>query len=133
MYGVSAERKKQDFSEREKMKNAENKKEPTPTATQAYRTAKFDIANLLGWFECELSRTHETIDWADVGSLNEVRSDLIKTLSFLSGFQEKQIADSLGELSNDNIDEVFESLKNAPQPDWDAITKEFRKHTTENE
>jgi len=100
---------------------------------QAYKSAKFDISNLLGWFECEMGKEPEKIDWACVGSLNEVRKDLIQTLAFCSGISEKQIQESLEELNNVNIDEIFENLNNAPQPDWKAVTKDFRRHATENE
>ena len=81
------------------MANAENKKEPT--AKEAYATARYDIANLLGWFECELAKGSEKT-WSQVGSLQKVRSDLIETLSFFSGNETKMIEDSLGELHNEN-------------------------------
>lgn len=94
---------------------------------EEYKKAKFDIANLLGWFDCELAKETNT------GSPIDARRELIRALALFSGKSEKQIQDSLGELSNDNIDEVFDDLRNAPQPDWDAITKEFRKHAAKNE
>jgi len=112
------------------MANAENKKEPT--AKEAYATARYDIANLLGWFECELAKDSEKT-WGQVGNLQKVRRDLIETLSFLSGNKTKMIEDSLGELNNDNVDEVFEKLRNAPQPDWDAVKKDLRRHAAKNE
>jgi hypothetical protein len=63
----------------------------------AYQTAKSDIANLLGWFECELQKEPETIQWPRVGTLNHVRQNLIETLSFLSGFETREIENSLEE------------------------------------
>lgn len=66
---------------------------------QEYKKAKFDIANLLGWFECELGKELKEVDWSHVGSLIEVRRELIQTLAFLSGFEEKQIQQSLEELT----------------------------------
>jgi lipopolysaccharide biosynthesis regulator YciM len=96
-------------------------------ANEENKTAKFDIANLLGWFECELAK--ET----NAGSPVDARRELIRALAVYSGISKKQIQDSLGELSNDNIDEVFEELRNAPQPDWDAVTRDFRKHAAKSE
>lgn len=63
----------------------------------AYETAKSDIANLLGWFECELAKEPESIQWPRVGTLNHVRQNLIETLSFLSGFETREIENSLEE------------------------------------
>lgn len=67
-------------------------------AKTAYETAKSDIANLLGWFECELQKEPETIQWPRVGTLNHVRQNLIETLSFLSGFETREIENSLEEI-----------------------------------
>ena len=67
-----------------------------------YETAKNDIANLLGFFQCELSKTPDKIDWGHVGSLQKVRGDLVSTLAFLSGFSEDQINDTLIETRIDN-------------------------------
>lgn len=66
-------------------------------AKTAYETAKKDIANLLGWFECELAKERATIDWTHVGTLNKVRHDLLGTLSFLSGFDIESIKETLEE------------------------------------
>ena len=63
----------------------------------AYQTAKNDIANLIGWFECESQKEPETIQWLRVGTLNHVRQNLIETLSFLSGFETREIENSLEE------------------------------------
>lgn len=63
----------------------------------AYETAKKDIANLLGWFECELPKTPDKIDWAHVGTLNHVKENLLETLSFLSGFEVETIKENLEE------------------------------------
>jgi hypothetical protein len=63
----------------------------------AYTEAKADIANLLGWFECELQKQPANLNWSHVGSWNHVRENLIETLSFLSGISEAMITDSLAE------------------------------------
>ena len=67
------------------------------TVKTAYDNAKNDIANLLGFFECELSKEPDTMNWGHVGSLNKIRRDLIETLSFMSGFDEKEIENTLEE------------------------------------
>jgi hypothetical protein len=66
-------------------------------AKTEYETAKSDIANLLGFFECELGKTPQEIDWTHVGSLKHVRQNLMETLSFMSGIQVQDIEDTLEE------------------------------------
>lgn len=63
----------------------------------AYHEAKTDIANLLGWFECEMQKTPEKLNWGHVGSLNHIRENLIETLAFMSGFEAKEIENTLEE------------------------------------
>jgi hypothetical protein len=63
----------------------------------AYTEAKSDIANLLGWFECELQKEPAKLNWGQVGTLDEVRTELLQTLSFISGMSEDMIKDSLAE------------------------------------
>ena len=109
-------------------RNAENTK-----ARLAYNTAKYDIANLLGWFECELAKEPKEMNWATVGTLWRTKEKLIETLSFFSGNKAQMIEDLLGELNNDNVDETFEALRNAPQPDWDAVARDLRRHASTNE
>ena len=67
----------------------------------AYETAKNDIANLLGFFECELSKEPDIMNWGHVGSLNKIKRDLIETLSFMSGFSEEEIKNTLEETRMD--------------------------------
>jgi len=69
----------------------------TQDVKTAYETAKADIANLLGFFECELSKEPEKLNWGQVGSLNKIKCDLIETLSFMSGFTEDEIKNTLEE------------------------------------
>ena len=69
---------------------------------KAHAEAKADIANLLGWFDCELSKEPDKLNWAHIGTLNKVKSDLLETLSFLSGFSETMIRDGLAEARIDN-------------------------------
>ncbi|OHB55290.1 MAG: hypothetical protein A2Y12_00545 [Planctomycetes bacterium GWF2_42_9] len=56
------------------------------------RAAKFDIANLLGWFECEMQKESNT------GSPVDARRELIRALSIFSGISENQIKESLEDL-----------------------------------
>ena len=62
-----------------------------------YENAKSDIANLLGFFECELGKTPKEIDWTHVGSLRHIRQNLIETLSFMSGIEIAEIENTLQE------------------------------------
>ena len=78
------------------MATAENKKEPT--ATEAYQTAKNDIANLMGFVTNELTKRHEKIDWGKVGNLQHVRCNLIETVAFLSELEEADIEETLNTL-----------------------------------
>ena len=64
---------------------------------KAHAEAKADIANLLGWFDCELSKEPEKLNWGHIGTLNKVKCDLLETLSFLSGFSEEEIKNTLEE------------------------------------
>ena len=68
-----------------------------PDVKKAYKTAKGDIANLLGWFECELAKKPETVQWPLVDSLIHVRQNMIETLNFLSGIDTSEIENSLEE------------------------------------
>ena len=72
----------------------------------AHAEAKADIANLLGWFECEMDKQPEKLNWGHVGSLNHVRTNLIETLSFISGISEDMITDSLAESRIDTETQV---------------------------
>ena len=60
-----------------------------------YQTIQSDIANLLGFFECELGKQPKDLHWGHVGNLRHVRDALIETLSFISGVQIELIEDSL--------------------------------------
>jgi len=91
---------------RKKRKDRMMKNERTnQEAKAAYDRAKSDIANLLGWFECELSKksvfesgqakTPVEVNWAHVGTMKNVRASLIETLCVLSGFDAATIRESL--------------------------------------
>ena len=64
---------------------------------KAYDETKADIANLLGWFECEMDKQPANLNWGHVGSLEKVRGDLTETLSFISGIETNMIKDGLAE------------------------------------
>ena len=68
----------------------------------AYHEAKTDIANLLGWFECEMQKEPAKLNWGHVGSWNHVRAELLETLSFISGIEQDMIKDGLAEARIDN-------------------------------
>jgi hypothetical protein len=62
-----------------------------------YQNAKSDIANLLGFFECELGKAPKEINWNHVGDMKRIRQNLIETLSFMSGFEVREIENTLQE------------------------------------
>jgi len=62
-------------------------------ANEEYKKAKFDIANLLGWFECELAKE------SNLGSPVDARRELIRALALYSGVSENQIKESLEDLN----------------------------------
>ncbi|MCE5185094.1 MAG: hypothetical protein LLF76_03095 [Planctomycetaceae bacterium] len=66
-------------------------------AKTAYAAARKDIANLLGFFECEMGKDRQDVNWAHVGDMNRVRQGLIETLSVLSGFETSAIKETLEE------------------------------------
>lgn len=55
------------------------------------KKAKSDIANLLGWFECELTKE------SNLGSPIDASRELIRALAVFSGISENQIKESLEE------------------------------------
>ena len=56
---------------------------------RAYTHAQQDISTLIDWLECELEQKPENINWGHVGNLKNVRSNLLETLAFVSGFDHK--------------------------------------------
>ena len=58
-----------------------------------HKKERFDIANLLGWFECELEKETNT------GSPVDALRELIRALALFSGISEKQIKESLEDLN----------------------------------
>ena len=68
------------------------------SAEQEYTKRASDIARLIDVLQMELERHAEATsedpkNWGRVGDLGKVRSDLLDTLSFLSGFDRKDIED----------------------------------------
>lgn len=70
-----------------------------------FNESKKDISNLLGWFECELEKQPDNLNWGHLGSLNEVKKNLIETLAFFSGLDRDMIVDALIE---SRMAELFE-------------------------
>ncbi len=74
----------------------------------ALRRARNDIACMTNWLEMELGHYDddeiadfpESYDWATVGTLQKVRSDLMETLRFFAGFETTEdIQRSLDEMN----------------------------------
>ena len=70
-----------------------------------YQKAKSDIANLMGFFECELGKTPQEIHWGHVGDLKNIRKNLLETLSFMSGFEVTEIENTCLLYTSDAADE----------------------------
>lgn len=66
-----------------------------PEVKTKYDELHSDLANLIGFFECELSKEPKELNWATVGNLSKVRRDLMETLSFLSGVSVDEIDETL--------------------------------------
>jgi hypothetical protein len=65
----------------------------------ALKRARADVASLTDWIECELEKQNDgKVTWATVGTLEQVRENLIETLAFFSGIDESEIKRSLDEL-----------------------------------
>lgn len=62
---------------------------------KSFNDTKNDIAKVLDFFQLELNKKQSKLDWSVVGSMVEVRKQLIETLSFMSGFSVEQIQDTL--------------------------------------
>ncbi|OHB50498.1 MAG: hypothetical protein A2Y10_18035 [Planctomycetes bacterium GWF2_41_51] len=71
-----------------------------------YKAAKADIANLLAWFECELEKQ------SNIGSPIDARRELIRALALFSGISEKQIQESLEDLTRTQNDPHINETKN---------------------
>ncbi len=75
------------------------------TAAQTYEERAQDIGALLGWLQDELEVHEEKAkadprNWGFAGDLAEVRMRLVDALTFLSGNDDKAIAEALADLRN---------------------------------
>jgi hypothetical protein len=64
---------------------------------QQLQKNKNDIAKLLDFFCLELQKKNENPTFATVGDLQKIKTDLMETLSFMSGFSKELIESSLEE------------------------------------
>ena len=71
----------------------ENKIEKQTPETEL-KEVKADIANLLGWFDCEMAKERK-VDWGLVGQMEATRSWLIDALCVMSGIDTHMIKESL--------------------------------------
>ena len=71
---------------------ADKKLDKTPET--ALKNVRTDIANLLGWFDCEMAKDQK-VDWGLVGQMEATRAWLIDTLSVMSGVDVNAIKESL--------------------------------------
>ena len=71
----------------------ENRTEKKTPETEL-KNVKADIANLLGWFDCEMAKDRK-VDWGLVGQMEATRSWLIDALCVMSGMDTNTIKESL--------------------------------------
>ena len=71
------------------MKIPKNLKETTTKNTRA------DIASLMGFLECELAKQPENPNWAQIGDLKKLRSNLLEALTAFSGISMTDIENTL--------------------------------------
>ncbi len=71
----------------------ENRTEKQTPETEL-KNVKTDIANLLGWFDCEMAKDRK-VDWGLVGQMEATRSWLIDALCVMSGMDVELIKESL--------------------------------------
>ncbi len=69
---------------------------PEPTAAETYAAHQSDIARLLDVLDMELERNDarakdQRDNWALVGNVSKVRSDLINTVAFISNMDRADI------------------------------------------
>jgi len=58
---------------------------PKDHKERAIKNTKADIANLMGFLECEMAKQPEDMDWARIGNLKHLRSNLLQALVTFSG------------------------------------------------
>ena len=71
--------------------NKPNEKETVTTNVKA------DIANLMGFIECELDKRQGDLNWAQIGDLQSLRKCLLEALAQFSGIDENAIEETLAE------------------------------------
>ena len=78
-------------------KNLKGKKMKLPNGTKeaVTKNVRADIANLMGFLECELDKRPEVLNWAEVDDLKHLRKNLIESLHAFSGISEKDIEETL--------------------------------------
>jgi len=69
---------------------------PEPTAAETYAAHRSDIARLLDVLDMELERNDarakdQRDNWAIVGNISKVRSDLINTIAFLGNMDRADV------------------------------------------
>ncbi|HRT51978.1 MAG TPA: hypothetical protein P5279_15930 [Anaerohalosphaeraceae bacterium] len=73
-------------------------------AKREYENTRSDIANLMGFFECELDKERTDILWGDVADLKNVRFRLIEALAFMTRTRTADIKEALEGLRTQETD-----------------------------
>ena len=68
---------------------------PNGTKEAVTKNTRADIANLMGFIECELDKHPEVLNWVQIGDLKHLRKNLIEALHAFSGISMLDIEDTL--------------------------------------
>jgi len=68
---------------------------PNGTKEAQTKNVRADIANLMGFLECELDKRPEVLNWAQIGDLKHLRKNLLEALSAFSGINAIAIEETL--------------------------------------
>jgi hypothetical protein len=83
------------MSHRTYMKGIKKMNLPNGTKEALTKNVRADIANLMGFIECELDKYPEVLNWAQVGDLNRLKDNLTEALHGLSGFSIGDIKETI--------------------------------------
>jgi len=68
---------------------------PNGTKEAQTKNVRADIANLMGFIECELDKRPEILTWAQVEDLKHLRKNFLEALSAFSGIAERDIEETI--------------------------------------
>ena len=69
--------------------------QPNDEKEKVTKDTRADIANLMGFLECELDKRPEILNWAQIGDLKNLRKNLLESLHAFSGISMTDIEETL--------------------------------------